>query len=228
MTMLATPNDIARLLEEVAQSPLMPRLQQQLNQLTAVERENRSRYYSRLTGEYRAEFINGEEVLAMPAKKQHIDVIELLLFLLQAFLRLSNLGYAARENALTVFERNDYLPDVCFWRRDKSDQFTPDQIKFPPPDFIVEVPSESTRLRDRGVKFQDYAAHGVQEYWIVDPESETVEQYVLDHTASVYELQLKSQTGMITSVVVTGFEIPIRAIFDRDENTITLMKLLGR
>ncbi len=43
------------------------------------------------------------------------------------------------------------------------------QSKFPAPDLIVEVLSESTEANDRGIKFEDYAAHGVVEYWIVDP-----------------------------------------------------------
>ena len=228
MTMLATPNDVARLVAQVAQSPLLTRVQEQLDALVADERQARDAFYSKLSEDYDAEFVNGAEVPVMPSKKQHIDAVELLLFLLQAFLRLHQVGYAARENALITFERNDYLPDICFWRRTKSDHFTSKQAKFPPPDFIVEVLSEATAERDRGVKFQDYAAHGVKEYWVVDAETETLEQYVLDESRGVYELRLKSQTGIVASVVVDGFEIPIRAIFDRDENTATLMRLLNR
>ena len=42
-------------------------------------------------------------------------------------------------------------------------------MKYPAPDFIAEILSPSTDERDRGIKFEDYAAHGVGEYWLLDP-----------------------------------------------------------
>ena len=89
-------------------------------------------------------------------------------------------------------------------------------MKFPIPDFIVEVLSESTEARDRGVKFEDYAVHGVGEYWIIDTESETVEQYLPGPYG--YELKVKAATGTITSGVIAGLSLPVRAIFDEVEN----------
>ena len=44
----------------------------------------------------------------------------------------------------------------------------------------MEIISESTKDRDYGIKMTDYALHGVKEYWIVDPENLTVEQYLFD------------------------------------------------
>ena len=113
---------------------------------------------------------------------------------------------------LIVLTRNDYEPDICFFRAEKAANFTPDQSKFPAPDLAVEVLSESTATVDRGIKFEDYAAHGVGEYWIVDPVAETIEQYLLQE--GVYRLAVKVKTGTIASAVVTGFEIPVRAVFD--------------
>jgi hypothetical protein len=42
----------------------------------------------------------------------------------------------------------------------------------------------------------------------------------------MYELVYKSSQGMIKSVVVKGFEIPIRAIFDADINFEVLQKMM--
>lgn len=83
---------------------------------------------------------------------------------------------------------------------------------FPVPDFIVEVLSDSTKNIDRGIKFEDYAIHGVGEYWIVDSENEFVEQYILYDNK--YELFLKSNSGDIKSFEIQDFEIPIKSIFD--------------
>jgi Uma2 family endonuclease len=89
----------------------------------------------------------------------------------------------------------------------------------------VEALSPSTEERDRGIKFEDYAAHGVGEYWLVDPENEIVEQYrLVDET---YELVMKSKTGEIESAVVDGFVIPVRAVFDDDSHRAALQAIVN-
>lgn len=48
------------------------------------------------------------------------------------------------------------------------------------PDWIVEVLSPSTLLRDMNTKRNLYQQHGVQEYWIVHPEERWLMVYTLD------------------------------------------------
>ncbi len=43
-----------------------------------------------------------------------------------------------------------------------------------PPDFIIEISSPSTGKNDLTRKFDLYQRHGVNEYWIVHPEQQTV------------------------------------------------------
>ncbi|MEZ5330436.1 MAG: Uma2 family endonuclease, partial [Verrucomicrobiales bacterium] len=84
---------------------------------------------------------------------------------------------------------------------------------------------ESTEHRDRGVKFEDFQAHGVGEYWLIDSENEVVEQYRL--RGSIFELVLKSGTGEIRSELIADFTAPIRAFFDTKENLASLRGLIG-
>ncbi len=58
-------------------------------------------------------------------------------------------------------------------------RLTDDQLLFPAPDFIVEILSKGTASVDKGVKKTDYAAHGVREYWIIDPIRQRIGQYIL-------------------------------------------------
>ena len=68
----------------------------------------------------------------------------------------------------------------------------------------------------------DYAAHQVQEYWIVDAEDCFVEQYILKN--GQYELYQKLHEGEIASFSIEGFRIPVKAIFDAEVNT----EMMGR
>lgn len=91
-------------------------------------------------------------------------------------------------------------------------------------DLVIEVLSDRTEDKDREIKFQDYEAHEVMEYWIIDAENQVLEQHIL--TSTGYELHLKSDNGYVKSVAVEGFSIPIEAIFNEEINLTTLQQLL--
>lgn len=48
------------------------------------------------------------------------------------------------------------------------------------PDLVVEVLSPSNKSRDKVLKLNMYQKFGVKEYWIVSPEEEIVETYILN------------------------------------------------
>ena len=48
------------------------------------------------------------------------------------------------------------------------------------PDLVIEILSPTTQRHDKVTKFNLYQQAGVQEYWIVDPDSKSVQVFVLD------------------------------------------------
>lgn len=189
------------------------------------EKKKRRHFYEIVEENKKMEFINGEIIFHSPVKLQHNRATGLIYKLLETFVTKQKLGFVGIEKIMVSLTRNDYEPDVCFFRNDKAKNFTPRQAQFPAPDLVVEVLSESTEKNDREIKFQDYAAHGVTEYWIVDAEKKIVEQYFLQ--SEEYELLLKAKDGEIESVVLPDFKIPIRAIFDETENLKVLANLVS-
>jgi Uma2 family endonuclease len=198
--------------QQLARSPRLPFYVQQFQSLLRAEQDARKHFYEQVSEQQKAEFINGEIVVHSPAKLRHIIASKNLFALLDAFVQRNDLGFVGYEKMLITLTRNDYEPDVCYFTPDKAQTFTLDQMHFPAPDLIIEVLSPSTEAIDRGIKFEDYAAHGVAEYWIVDPDAEFVEQYVL--TSDRYELLSKVRIGDIPSTVVKGFQVSVRAIFE--------------
>ena len=190
-----------------------------------AEQKKRRHFYEIVEENKKMEFINGEIIFHSPVRLQHNSATGSIYNLLKAFVAKNNLGFVGVEKIMVSLTRNDYEPDVCFFGSDKAKNFTPKQAQFPAPDFVVEVLSDSTAKYDRETKFQDYAAHGVTEYWIVDADKKIVEQYFLQ--TEQYELLLKAKDGEIESIAVTDFKIPIRAIFDETENLKALTNLIS-
>jgi Uma2 family endonuclease len=189
------------------------------------EQKRRRYFYEIIEENKKMEFINGEIIFHSPVKLQHNSATKLLCGLVNAFVIKHKLGFVGIEKILVSLTRNDYEPDICFFGNPKAKNFKAKQAQFPVPDFVVEVLSDSTAKNDRETKFQDYAAHGVGEYWIIDAEKQTVEQYFLQNEQ--YELVLKAKDGTIESIALPKFKIPIRAIFDEDENLKTLTRLIS-
>lgn len=190
-----------------------------------TEKKKRRHFYEIVEENKKMEFINGEIVFHSPVKLEHNSATGSIYNLLKAFVAKNNLGFVGVEKIMISLTRNDYEPDVCFFGKEKAQQFTKNQMRFPAPDLVVEVLSDSTEKADRETKFQDYAAHGVEEYWIIDAEKEIIEQYFLQNEK--YELLVKSNSGEINSVVLPDFKVSIRAVFDETENLSALTKIVS-
>ncbi len=191
------------------------------------EKKRRHAFYEWLQDDAKAEFINGEVIMHSPVKRRHLRANGNLTTLLRIYVQAHDLGEVDTEKALITLTRNDYEPDICFWRKEVADDFDDDTMQHPAPDLVVEILSKSTAKRDRGIKSEDYAAHGVREYWLVDPLRQTVEQFRLDEKFMAFDAVGNFHlTDTISALTVPGFSIPVRAIFENDANRDALKNLL--
>ena len=213
-----------RLISAILEEPDAYFLIQEANIALEDEKKRRINFYNDITEQEKVEFINGEIIVHSPVMKRHNSATVLLSRLMSIYGDIHQLGFVGIEKIMITLTRNDYEPDICFFRKEKSDAFIENQTLFPAPDFIIEILSEGTKKRDRGVKFKDYQAHQIEEYWIIDPIHETIEQYHLED--GQYELLLKSSEGNIKSCVMTNFQIPIQSVFDEAINIETLKILM--
>lgn len=204
--------DYQNIIEEAFAHPDLPAIVEQINSGFDRERKERQKFREWLKDNVKAEFINGEIVMHSPVKRGHLEVSENLFPLLRLYVGLNNLGIVSAEKALIALTRNDYEPDICFWKKEKTDDFHAETMIHPVPNFVVEILSKGTQKNDRGVKFKDYAAHGIEEYWMISYKKREVEQYILKNKS--YKLvKIHKTSDTIKSSVITGFEIPIDAIF---------------
>lgn len=214
--------------EQLMQMPNLPRVIREIQTALDIERSKRQAFYEWIEEDIKAEFINGEIIENSPVADEHSDAVSALHSLSYNCALFQESGKVKSEKAMVSLTRNDYEPDVVFWRKEVAQNFKMGQTHYPAPDWICEVLSKGTAARDRGIKFEDYAAHGVKEYWIVNPRQKTIEQFVLPEESDTYELLKKVSIGdWIESIVMKGFRIPVSAVFDEDVNRETLKKIVS-
>lgn len=188
------------------------------------EQNKREKFYNEITDDIKAEFINGEIIVHSPVKSSHAQASENLFRILSIYALKHQLGRVTHEKVMARFTRNDYEPDVMFFSKEKADTIQPNQSLFPIPDFVIEVLSESTAERDRGIKFRDFEAHKVPEYWIIDVEKKIIEQYVIKN--GQYELIKKTDEGFIHCSVLKGLDVPVEAIFNEQQQFEFIQKII--
>ena len=132
------------------------------------------------------------------------------------------------EFYLCLSEKDNFIPDVAVIC-DRS--IIGEDGIYGAPSLVVEILSPLTAKRDRGYKKNAYEAAGVQEYWIVDTNSKSIEvyllkdgRYTLDEVYSIYpDYLLEKMTGEERAAIPTGFRC---SLFD--DLTIRLEEVFER
>ena len=208
----------------------MPRLIETLKELHGDEAVRRAEFRDRVRADEKHEFINGDIVVHGPARYGHNRVVVNLVTLLQLWSARHVPGASVvAEKSLIDCGRNDYEPDVSWYGPAKAAAIAVHDVILPPHDLAVEVLSPSTEWRDRGVKFTDYAASGVGEYWIIDAEAFTVERHRPGADGESYGV---AETGEVIEFGAGpgGFpplRFPVRALFDDAAFAEALVTLAG-
>ncbi|RYF69329.1 MAG: Uma2 family endonuclease [Cytophagaceae bacterium] len=219
---------MTELAAQLLESSQAPRIIQQVQAILNEEQNRRRAFYEWMDEDMKTEFINGEIVVHSPALDKHNLVVMHLGTLLNVFVSERELGAVRVEKALVELTRNSYEPDICYFGPAKAATIKPDLLYYPAPDLVVEVLSESTKKNDRTVKFEDYAAHGIAEYWIIDPTRQTIETFGIDADTEEYAALGTFKIGQsVSSIVLPAFTIPVKALFDNTANVAPLRALLS-
>ncbi|MCB9435008.1 MAG: Uma2 family endonuclease [Ardenticatenaceae bacterium] len=169
--------------------------------------------YLALESNHLVEFSNGTvEILPMPTRF-HQDIVAYLYEAFLLFVRPNQLGRLwFAPLPLRLWERKFREPDIMFLATENLDKA---QGAYPHgADLVVEVVSGSQKDRDRDLieKRIEYAQAGISEYWIVDPETQTITVLRLD--GRQYLVHGEFGTGNeATSWLLAGFQVSVDAVF---------------
>jgi len=112
---------------------------------------------------------------------------------------------------IVLSQENVVQPDVVFVSNERLSIVRTANVSGAP-DLAIEILSAGTRIRDLETKRKLYARHGVREYWIVDPDAETVE--VLCWTEGGYRTEaMFSRDGPLNSPLFPNLNLHLAEIF---------------
>jgi len=105
---------------------------------------------------------------------------------------------------VVLSQRRAVQPDVIFISKGRLGIIQ--EVIRGAPDLVAEVVSEGSWRRDRVEEKGLYEQFGVFEYWIIDPEAQTMEVFFLGKKG--YELHSRTQSGQTAaSNLLTGFSV---------------------
>lgn len=101
------------------------------------------------------------------------------------------------------------IPDVSFVRAERVDP-DPHSYYYGAPDLAVEIISSSEKPHEIAEKLADYLTYGVQQVWLVYPESKQVAVHFPSGDPAFYGIEDTITGGDL----LPGFQLPVRAIFE--------------
>ncbi|MBM3235777.1 Uma2 family endonuclease [Candidatus Poribacteria bacterium] len=152
-----------------------------------------------------AEWVDGEIIMYSPASLRHQDLTDFLISILRIYTEAKGLGVML--SAPFQMKLPEHLPgrepDLIFVSTANLHRLQKTYLDGPA-DLAIEIISEESIDRDRGRKFVEYEASGVQEYWLIDPLRSQAEFYRLG-ADNRYHVVLPDAEGIYHSEVLSGF-----------------------
>ncbi len=134
----------------------------------------------------RYEILEGEIFVSPSPVTKHQIVSGNLYAILHHHVRTHKLGLVLHAPTDVVLSYTNVVqPDLLFVSNARKKIITEKNIQGAP-DLMVEILSETSAEHDRTSKKQIYARHGVKEYWLIDPDRETLEVYKLNAKARAF------------------------------------------
>jgi Uma2 family endonuclease len=159
------------------------------------------------------ELIDGELRIPAAPNWRHQQILGNLYVALRQHVLARKLGRVALAPVDVVLDRTRPLvlqPDVLYISHERTG-IVQDKV-YGAPDLTVEIFSGSGAVFDRTEKAAFYAQYGVREYWLVDPDAETVEVRRLETQG--YETVGRFGRGdTLRSTLFPDLALPVDQIF---------------
>ncbi|MBI3851527.1 MAG: Uma2 family endonuclease [Verrucomicrobia bacterium] len=151
------------------------------------------------------ELWDGEIVMSPTPTPSHQTIVGSLYRALHDFVRDNKAGKVFLSPLDVVLSQHRVVQPDVFFISSANNEVIKDRIRGVP-ELVVEVISQGSWKRDRVEKKALYEQVGIGEYWIVDPESRSIEVFAL--VKGVYQLHSRAvDAELAKSKLLAGFRI---------------------
>jgi Uma2 family endonuclease len=165
--------------------------------------------------EQKADLIEGEIIMASPARIKHEDDVDFWKYVLKKFAKKRRLGKAMGSRvAMKVSDHNAPEPDIMFVKQERLHLLGETEI-FGPADLVVEIISPGSRRLDFVDKRDLYANYGVLEYWLIDLYKQ--QAFFWKNVNGIWEDLPVDDKGIVRSEALSGFWLRIDWLFAAEE-----------
>ena len=164
----------------------------------------------------RHELIDGEHFVTPTPNRKHQAVSSNLLGMIWSHLQQHPVGRVFSAPFDVILSTFDVVePDLLYISRQRLAEIETSPWVKGAPNLVVEIGSPATRKRDATVKRRLYERFGVEEYWVVDPELDTIDVYrsVEGRYERTSQLTLE-QADVLTTPLLAGLVLPLVKIFE--------------
>ncbi len=128
----------------------------------------------------RYEILDGELNVTPAPTTKHQTISVSLLTLLHQYVRERRAGKVFSAPIDVILDESSIVqPDLIFISQERAGIIAEKNVRGAP-DLVIEILSPNTAKVDRLRKMQLYLRYEVKHYWIVDPDTETLEVYKLE------------------------------------------------
>jgi len=160
----------------------------------------------------RYQLIGGELIMSPAPSYRHQTILMRIAVALFNFVESQRLGVVRVAPLDVILSDEDALqPDAVYVSNARRAIIVREGLRGAP-DLTVEILSKRTEGIDRVAKRSTYSRHGVTEYWIVDPEANTLELYRLQENPAAPMATFKA-SDTLTTQLLPGFSLPLADVF---------------
>ena len=162
----------------------------------------------------RHELIDGEHYVTPSPGTKHQIVSFNLTLAIGSWLEEHPVGRIFYAPFDVVFSDFDVVePDLLYLSNERMAAVVTPQHVRGAPNIVIEIGSPGTRKRDETIKKHLYERSGVDEYWVVDPETDVVRVYRREEEGFGRVAELSRESGDVLTTLIAGLELPLAKIF---------------
>jgi len=163
----------------------------------------------------RHEIIDGEHFVTPSPVWKHQAIVTNVGVAIHSYLRTHRIGTVMFLAMDVILSPHDVVePDLLYFSRERERTFEPSDWVKGAPNLVMEVASPSTKRRDETLKRRLYERFGVDEYWLVDPDTQTVVVLRLENGIYREAARLTAAGGdALTTPLMPGWSLMVKECF---------------